>query len=116
MKSNFLTASLLASALIAGLAAAPAMAQGTYTPGIDQSQQVIFRKAGDPTAATPFVARAIGIQNPDEIRIVVPGSYKIFGFIERIVEAPVVLVTAVGVSIEPVRHAIAFYDFHNGIV
>lgn len=41
MKSNFLTASLLASALIAGLAAAPAMAQGTYTPGIDQSQQVI---------------------------------------------------------------------------
>ncbi len=41
MTSKLLSASLLATALIAGLAAAPAMAQGTYTPGIDQSQQVI---------------------------------------------------------------------------
>ena len=41
MKSKLLSASLLATALIAGLAAAPVMAQGTYTPGVDQSQQVI---------------------------------------------------------------------------
>ena len=41
MKSKLLTASLLASALIGGLAAVPAMAQGTYTPGIDQSQQAV---------------------------------------------------------------------------
>jgi Spy/CpxP family protein refolding chaperone len=38
MKSKLLTASLLASALLAGLAAAPAMAQNTYTPGIDRAQ------------------------------------------------------------------------------
>ncbi len=41
MKSKFLTTSLLATALLASLAGAPAMAQGTYTPGIDQSQQAI---------------------------------------------------------------------------
>ena len=41
MKSKLLSASLLATALIAGLAAAPVMAQGTFTPGVDQSQQVI---------------------------------------------------------------------------
>ena len=41
MKSKLLSASLLASALIGGLAAVPAMAQGTYTPGIDQSQQAV---------------------------------------------------------------------------
>ena len=41
MKSKLLSASLLASALIGGLAAVPAMAQGNYTPGIDQSQQAV---------------------------------------------------------------------------
>ncbi|WP_431097333.1 hypothetical protein [Polaromonas aquatica] len=41
MKSKFLTVSLLASALFAGLGLAPAMAQSTYTPGIDQAQQAI---------------------------------------------------------------------------
>lgn len=38
MKSKLFTASLLATALFASLAAAPAMAQNTYTPGIDQAQ------------------------------------------------------------------------------
>ena len=37
MKSKFLTASLLMSAMFAG----PAMAQGTYAPRIDQAQQAI---------------------------------------------------------------------------
>ena len=41
MKSKFLTVSLLASALFAGLGLAPVMAQGTHTPGIDQAQQAI---------------------------------------------------------------------------
>lgn len=41
MKSKFLTVSLLASALFAGLGFAPAMAQGVNTPGIDQAQQAI---------------------------------------------------------------------------
>ena len=41
MKSKFLTASLLASALFAGLGMTPAMAQGTNTPRIDQAQQAI---------------------------------------------------------------------------
>ena len=41
MKSKFLTASLLATALFAGLSSAPALAQGNYTPGIDQAQQNI---------------------------------------------------------------------------
>ena len=41
MKPKFLTVSLLASALFAGLGLAPAMAQSTYTPGIDQAQQAI---------------------------------------------------------------------------
>lgn len=40
MKSKFLTASLLASAVFAGLATAPAMAQ-TSTPRVDQAQQAI---------------------------------------------------------------------------
>ena len=41
MKSKFLTASLLASALLAGVGMSPAMAQGTNTPRIDQAQQAI---------------------------------------------------------------------------
>ena len=41
MKSKFLTASLLASALFAGVSMSPAMAQGTNTPRIDQAQQAI---------------------------------------------------------------------------
>ena len=41
MKSKLFTATLLASALFAGLAAAPAMAQNTHTPGIDNAQQAI---------------------------------------------------------------------------
>ena len=41
MKSKFLTASLLATALFAGLSGAPALAQGNFTPGIDQAQQDI---------------------------------------------------------------------------
>ncbi|MEO7400324.1 MAG: hypothetical protein ABIV07_06090, partial [Polaromonas sp.] len=41
MKSKMLTASLLASALFAGLGMAPAMAQGTNTPGIDRAQQAV---------------------------------------------------------------------------
>lgn len=41
MKSKLFTASVLALALFAGLAAAPAMAQNTYTPGIDNAQQAV---------------------------------------------------------------------------
>ena len=41
MKSKFLTASLLASAVFAGLGMSPAMAQNTSTPRIDQAQQAI---------------------------------------------------------------------------
>ena len=41
MKSKLFTATLLASALFAGLATAPAMAQNTHTPGIDNAQQAI---------------------------------------------------------------------------
>ncbi len=41
MKSKLFTASLVASALFAGLGMAPAMAQGTSTPRIDQTQQAI---------------------------------------------------------------------------
>lgn len=44
MKSKFLTASLLASALFAGLGMSPAMAQGTNTPRIDQAQQAIISR------------------------------------------------------------------------
>lgn len=41
MKSKFLTASLLATAVFAGLGMSPAMAQNTNTPRIDQAQQAI---------------------------------------------------------------------------
>ena len=41
MNSKFLTASILATAVLAGIAAAPAMAQGVNTPRIDQTQQEI---------------------------------------------------------------------------
>jgi signal transduction histidine kinase len=44
MKSKFLTASVLASALFAGLGMSPAMAQGTNTPRIDQAQQAIIAR------------------------------------------------------------------------
>jgi hypothetical protein len=41
MTSKLFTASLLASALLAGLGMSPVMAQGTNTPGIDNTQQAI---------------------------------------------------------------------------
>lgn len=41
MKSKLLTASLLATALFAGLGLSPAMAQNTNTPGVDRAQQAI---------------------------------------------------------------------------
>ena len=41
MKLKILTASLLASAMLAGLGMAPAIAQGVNTPRIDQAQQEI---------------------------------------------------------------------------
>ena len=41
MKSKLFTGSLLASALFVSLCAAPVMAQGANTPGIDRTQQVI---------------------------------------------------------------------------
>ena len=41
MTAKLFTTSLVATALLAGMAALPALAQGTYTPGIDQTQQAI---------------------------------------------------------------------------
>ena len=41
MKSKRFTATLLASALFASLAAVPAMAQNTHTPGIDDARQAV---------------------------------------------------------------------------
>jgi hypothetical protein len=62
MKSKFLTASLLASALFAGLGMAPAMAQGTNTPRIDQAQQAISARIQQGMASghiTPSEAQAL---------------------------------------------------------
>jgi hypothetical protein len=62
MKSKLLTASLLASALLAGLGAAPAMAQGTYTPAIDRAQQAITSRIQQGLAMgqiTPSEAREL---------------------------------------------------------
>jgi hypothetical protein len=62
MKSKFLTASLLASALLAGLGTAPAMAQGTYTPAIDRAQQAITSRIQQGLATgqiTPSEAREL---------------------------------------------------------
>lgn len=62
MKSKFLTASLLASALFAGLGMSPAMAQGTNTPRIDQAQQAISARIQQGMASghiTPSEARAL---------------------------------------------------------
>lgn len=62
MKSKLLTASLLASAMFAGLGVAPAaMAQNTYTPGIDQTQAAISARIQEGLASgriTPSEAQA----------------------------------------------------------
>lgn len=55
MKSKFLTASLLATALAAGLAAAPAMAQpGPYSPSPSYPPQVVYA----PAPQTPGIDNA----------------------------------------------------------
>ncbi|MBT9475409.1 hypothetical protein [Polaromonas sp.] len=62
MKSKLLTASLLASALFAGLGMSPAMAQGTNTPQIDQAQQAIIARIQQGMASghiTPSEAQAL---------------------------------------------------------
>jgi ElaB/YqjD/DUF883 family membrane-anchored ribosome-binding protein len=62
MKSRLLTVSLLAMALFAGLGLAPAMAQGTNTPGIDQMEQAISARIQQGVASghiTPSEAREL---------------------------------------------------------
>ncbi|MES2943686.1 MAG: hypothetical protein V4772_12535 [Pseudomonadota bacterium] len=65
MKSKLMTsyyASLLCTALLAGLAATPAMAQNTYTPGIDQAQQAVSARIQQGMQAgriTPSEAQAL---------------------------------------------------------
>lgn len=62
MKSKFFTGSLLASALFISLLGAPAMAQGSNTPGIDRSQQAISSRIQQGMASghiTPSEAREL---------------------------------------------------------
>lgn len=62
MKSRLFTASLLASAMFAGLGLSPAMAQGTNTPGIDRAQQAISARIQQGLASghiTPSEAREL---------------------------------------------------------
>lgn len=62
MKSKFLTASLSACALLAGLGMSPAMAQGTNTARIDQAQQAISARIQQGLASghiTPSEAQAL---------------------------------------------------------
>lgn len=62
MKSKFLTASLLASAMFVGLGLSPAMAQGTSTPAINRAQQSISARIQQGLASghiTPSEAREL---------------------------------------------------------
>lgn len=62
MKSKLFTTSLLASALFVGLAPSVAMAQGTNTPRIDQTQQTISARIQQGLASghiTPSEARVL---------------------------------------------------------
>ncbi|CDS54312.1 hypothetical protein [Polaromonas sp. CG9_12] len=62
MKSKFFTASLLASAMFAGVGISPAMAQGTHTPRIDQTQQAITARIQQGMASghiTPYEAQIL---------------------------------------------------------
>jgi hypothetical protein len=62
MKSKLFAASLLASALLTGLAYSPAMAQGTSTPAIDREQQAIMARIQQGMASghiTPSEAREL---------------------------------------------------------
>lgn len=68
MTSKLFTASLLATALFAGLGMAPAMAQGTSTPGIDSSQQAISARIQQGLQAgriTPSEAQALYARDRD---------------------------------------------------
>jgi hypothetical protein len=62
MTSRLFTASLLASAMFAGLGLSPAMAQGTNTPAIDRAQQAISARIQQGLASghiTPSEAREL---------------------------------------------------------
>ncbi len=63
LKKTWVTASMVATTLVAGLAAAPAMAQnGSYTPGIDKTQQAIslrIQQGLQSGRITPSEARAL---------------------------------------------------------
>lgn len=80
MKSKFLTASLLASALFAGLGMTPAMAQGTHTPRIDQAQQAISARIQQGMASghiTPSEAQVL-LRRDREIQMR-ENQYKSYG-------------------------------------
>lgn len=83
MKSKFLTASLLASALFAGLGMSPAMAQGTNTPRIDQAQQAISARIQQGLASghiTPSEAQVL-YRRDREIQMR-ENQYKAYGNIQ----------------------------------
>lgn len=68
MKSKLFTASLLASALLAGLGSASVMAQGTNTPGIDQAKQTISTRIQQGIASghlTPAEVRELSRRSRD---------------------------------------------------
>lgn len=68
MKSKLLTATLLASALFAGLGINPVMAQNTYTPGIDQAQLQIrarIQQGMQSGQITPSEAQALYRRDSD---------------------------------------------------
>ncbi len=81
MKTTSITVSLLVSALFAGIAIAPAMAQGTQTPAIDRAQQDIGARIQQglrsgsitPSEAQDLVRRQREIQSR-ESRIKADGS------------------------------------------
>lgn len=81
MTSKLFTASLLASALLAGLGMSPAMAQSTNTPGIDNTQQAISARIQQGVQAgriTPPEAQALYTREREisvrEMRIKSDGS------------------------------------------
>ncbi|HYW56550.1 MAG TPA: hypothetical protein VE934_06305 [Polaromonas sp.] len=68
MTSKFFTASVLATALMSGLAATPVMAQNTSTPGVDRAQQAIsarIQQGLNSGHITPSEAQALYARDRD---------------------------------------------------
>ena len=79
-----------------------------------ESQKIVFGKVSEAIPSTSAVTRTIRIRYPHKTGVVVSSTHEVMCFLECVVEAPVVFLRSVRVSIPPIGRPVAVHYFNNG--